>query len=444
VNDWGYDLNLRHVHMKAKYGVDPQFPITRYVNGLTSQTVPDRSGEYPQGTSAYQGMNDCTNPLYAGELPDGSKTDVASLCHLAPGLRTKDLVFFAHIGGVPNQLLHFKPGDPKASTLTSADWVKILGANSIPPNYDYTGIDPHMIESYQPRPNIAPPGSSNTAYPYNGHDWITDTGMGHILQVDREYACTFDLVDQTGTPAPRDCTLQQNQNFCDCPRATGTLTPEQLPPICNSATPTQQTGAKAYPTIRELEVAKLMGDHGVVSSICPIHVAEVGTGDPLYGYRPAMSLLVDRMGNALQGQCLSQALTVQSGGGVPCWLFAQLPSSAGGSCMNPVCDATLGLAVPPMSELTKFCQTAESAYVQYQASLDGGIGAQDPAKQSVCALHQLNPKSNPIDFSNGSCLTSKEPGWCYVTGAAAGRCAQAILFSQGEPPMGAAVSLQCP
>ncbi|MGH7269126.1 MAG: hypothetical protein ACREJ3_01745, partial [Polyangiaceae bacterium] len=48
-DDWGEDLNLRHVHMLQKYGVDPQYPIQRYLNGLTLTTVPDRNGAYPQG-----------------------------------------------------------------------------------------------------------------------------------------------------------------------------------------------------------------------------------------------------------------------------------------------------------------------------------------------------------------------------------------------------------
>jgi len=47
LNDWGYDLNTRHVHTKAKYGIDPQFPIQRYQIGLSNPTVPDRDHEYP-------------------------------------------------------------------------------------------------------------------------------------------------------------------------------------------------------------------------------------------------------------------------------------------------------------------------------------------------------------------------------------------------------------
>jgi hypothetical protein len=43
-NDWGSDPNLRHVHAKAKYGIDYQFPISRYVTGLTQTKIPDRNG----------------------------------------------------------------------------------------------------------------------------------------------------------------------------------------------------------------------------------------------------------------------------------------------------------------------------------------------------------------------------------------------------------------
>jgi hypothetical protein len=462
-NDWGMDLNLRHVHTKAKYGLDPQYPIQRYVNALTNLTVPDRSGEYPAGATSYAGMNDCTNPLFAGQLPDGSGTlDQKHLCQLPPGAqRTKDLVFYAHIGGVPNQLLHFTPGDSKGSTLTDADWVKILGNSSIPPNYDYTGIDPHMIESFQPRANIAPPGSPNNADPINGHEWVTDSGMGHILNVDRQYACIFPLYDANGAPTTRDCTQPQNQNFCDCPHMAGTVSAQQLPPICDQTTQTTQTGAKAYPTIRELQLAHLMGTQGIVSSICPIHGADnAAHTDPLYGYRPAVAVIVDRLKNALTNQCLPEKLSPGADGSVPCLILVQLPAAMGGTCKNPTCTMT-GLAGPKGPIATKvngqsqptldpdvlnaFCDAQEAAF-QQQVQAAGGAktGLQDPAKQSVCALQQLVPMGNGgADFQGMTCIGSKTPGWCYVTGAAAGNCPQALLFTANEPPHGAVVSLQC-
>jgi hypothetical protein len=401
-------------------------------------------------------MNDCTNPLFSSQLPTGGGTlNQATLCKLPPGTRTKDLVFYAHIGGVPSSLLHFDPTNLKASTLTTADWQLILGND--PLHYDYSGIDPHMLESFTPRPGLAAAGSPNGTDPINGHEWITNTGMGHILNVDREYACTFPLVDQMGAPSPRDCTATQNQNFCDCPHTQGSVTAQELPPICDQTTQTQQVGAKAYPTIRELLLAKLMGTQGIVSSICPIHVAEMGAGDPLYGYRPAVAVIIDRLKNALTNQCLPEQLTVTQGQ-VPCLILVQLPSSSqggpGGTCKIPMCDSKQGLVGPggmiapgqtfDQTVLDSYCDSQEQAYQQQISGLPSGeTPPPDPALQSVCALVQLvnQPGANAGDFMAGSCAASNDPGWCYVTGAAAGSCPQAIVFA--HQPKSATISLQC-
>jgi hypothetical protein len=64
-----------------------------------------------------------------------------------------------------------------------------------------------------------------------------------------------------------------------------------------------QVAAKAYPTVRELTVAKLAGPQGIVASICPVHVTDnVASDDPLYGYRPAVATLVERVRPALAFQ----------------------------------------------------------------------------------------------------------------------------------------------
>jgi hypothetical protein len=61
-----------------------------------------------------------------------------------------------------------------------------------------------------------------------------------------------------------------------------------------------QVSAKAYPTIRELLVAQQVGPQGVVASICPIHVVDSATNDdPLYGYRPLVTGLVNHIKPAL-------------------------------------------------------------------------------------------------------------------------------------------------
>ncbi len=398
-------------------------------------------------SSGYVGMNDCTNPLFAATLPS-SGTDSATLCNLPPGTRTKDLVFYAHIGGVPSALLHFTPGNVAASTLTASDWVNILGNNSIPPNYDYTGIDPHMLESFEPRPGI--PACPAAADSDGVCDWVTN--MGAVLNVDREYACTFPLVDSMGNSVTRDCTQPQYANFCDCPH-TGTVTAAELPPICDTATQSNQIGAKAYPTIRELELAHLMGTQGIVSSICPIHVADESDAgdDPLYGYRPAMTAIIDHLKIALANPCLPEQLSVTDGG-VPCLILLTLPPN-GGTCKVPNCTGN-GLVGPggttapgqtlDQAVLDAFCDSQEAAYQQEVAAAGSSAGLPDPALQAFGARQQLTPGANAAHFSNGSCIGSTSPGWCYVTGAAAGRCPQAIVFTPSEPPSGAIVSLRCP
>jgi hypothetical protein len=64
------------------------------------------------------------------------------------------------------------------------------------------------------------------------------------------------------------------------------------------------------------------------------------------------------------------------------------------------------------------------------------------ASQSVCVLAQL-PQSSWV---NGSCETSSQAGWCYLTAPAApNNCAQAIVVSAtGMLPANAIAALGCP
>jgi hypothetical protein len=423
-NDWGFDPNLRHVHTKAKYGVDYQYPIERYINGLTKTKIPDRNGEYPAGSGNYVGNADCTNPLYAASLPDGSTLDTQSLCNLTVGFqRTPDLVFFGIIGGVPNQLLHYD-GTDASLALTPADWTKILGNN--PETFDYTGIDPHMIEAFSPRTGLAPATGANNADPINGREWITDSAgaqaAGMPFNVDREYACIFQLT------TPRDCTQGTNASACDCPKAAPSGLPAgSIPPVCDSTNPTSQVAAKVYPTPRELLLAHKMGDQGIASSLCPIHINDNATkNDPLYGYRPAVAAIVSRLKNALAAACLPQALTADSNGNVPCLILEALPPGSG-TCAS----ANLQDADPKQA-------------AAYQATLNAESGSGDGGASTVFTICQV-PQLVGNDLTNGTCVDNTKAGWCYVTGAAAGGgCAQAIKFSQGgNPSNGARVSLQC-
>jgi hypothetical protein len=333
-DDPGFYIGVRTVNMQQKYGLDAQFPIGRYVLGLTSPKVPDRDHEYPAGASSYQGglvysgstlkdgyNLDCTNPLFAATLPDGSDLSPGALCNTegAGGPRTLDRVLFAHIGGVPHQLLQQNPSDPNSpakDALSPSDWVKILGQGweSAPspawaPNlneYDATGIDPHMIQALEPRPGLivletGPKPTGGGPDPISGGEWVTNgTSPEHKLPVDLEYACIFPLA------TPLDCTSQDYsvQEACSCSGAGLPL--NAIPPVCGTQSGgpyvqlsndyTKQYYAKAYPTVRELEVARLMGPRGIVGSLCPIHVTPVGgEGDPLYGFRPAFTAVVNRL-----------------------------------------------------------------------------------------------------------------------------------------------------
>jgi len=410
-------LNVRFHRMKERYGIDPQYPIQRYVDGLTRTKVPDRSTEHTskaradgkgRDISGYQNTGKCTNPLFAARLP---KAPGEEICNLPPSrTRGPELVFFAVVGGVPNQLLYKDINDPVGTRNNPPTWEKILGRD--PANFDYSGIDEHMIQSVAPRPGLPAASDSrgdNGSDPIHGREWKTGDD-------DLQYACTFDL------PTARTCTAQDPS--CDCAGAKN-------PPLCG-ATAGQQTKAKAYPTTREFMVVRALREQGIIASLCPITL----TGDkqaPTYGYNPAVQAIIDRLKDALTTQCLPQPLTRDTTAApgspdfnaVPCLVLAQL-AEATDSCEKA------GLDKPQQEILDKFLeqQKAESGDVR-----DGGT---DPTKLPVCVLTQL------VRAPGESCKDETKPGWCYVTGAAAGKCPQAVLFSSGSGALaGAKFYLQC-
>ena len=269
VNEPCYYLPLRLTFAMQTYGLNPQFPMTRYYVGLTSPKVPNRNDEYPSATSSYNtdsASYACTNPLFAATLPAASDVPDATattpaevnttLCALPVSTaRSAGDVFYLHIGGVPHELVQSTPGGsdglcpagtaaadcPQRSTLDASDWVKILGqgpagysATNPVVSLDYRGISPYMIESITPRntlgslyPSANPPvttlsaamfpaGGNPAPDPVNGREWTTSAGR-HLRPVDLEYACIFQL-----PPAiQRDCAATPGDtiegNSCECP-----------------------------------------------------------------------------------------------------------------------------------------------------------------------------------------------------------------------------------
>jgi hypothetical protein len=426
------NVNVRFFNQKQRFGVFAGYPISRYIRALTSAAVPDRQHEV-DGSGNYVGDEpryaNCVNPIFAQDLPTDPTQE---LCHLTRGPRTADLVYYAAIAGVPHQLLQAKAGVdlecpagtaqadcPQKTQLTEGDWQAITGKD--PEHYDFTGIDPHMLESEDPRSGLScGPTANDDCDPIHGREWTTN-------KQDLQFACTFKLAQA------KDCTLPQYAGACDCAigsNSAGT-------PLCDTVggvhTPSQ-IYAKAYPSVREMQIAHAVGQQGIVSSLCPIHVAQTGPTDPLFGYRPAVNAIVNHLESALSVQCLPQKLTQdKTTKEAPCLILVTLKTMGG----EDLCNAQPGLSIPSAGTLSRLQQARHAAW-------DPKSSASDPNLFPVCQLDQLTALTHGgTDIMGGTCANSMNSGWCYVEGQAAGSCSQQIVFTDNEPPPGATVNLQC-
>jgi hypothetical protein len=388
-------LNVRFHEMKRRFGVDPQFPISRYVDAFTKNKVPRRASEHVNG--AYAGKADCTNPLFAARLPSQPNEE---LCKLPRGPRTSDLVYFAIIGGVPNQLL------PDSGESAAIDWTKLLGKD--PAHYDETGIDEHMIPSTTPRAGLPGPTSADDADPMNGREWTTGG-------TDLQFACTFDLFENEGgkiVPTRRTC--PPTDTSCDC---NGTRTT----PLCAKDDNRIQIRGKAYPTRRELMVAKELGDHAIVASLCPKQLTAPDHDD--YGYRPAVRSITKRLEDTLTASCLPRPLTREGNdGSVPCLVLATLPEPGS----EDACTR-LGLGIPRADLLAR---------VRERAALEDG---EESRLLPICEVPQV-----PVPEGESCRDEDRKQGFCYAANVPGLRCSQSILFTKPTTHIaGARFSLQC-
>lgn len=255
-------LNTRFYDMRQRYGVDPRFPLSRYVNGFTSSKVPDRSTEH-DSLGNYIGTGACTNPLFAASLPTDSSGGPASLCDLPLGTRTPDQVFVVVIGGAPPALVHQTDSD---GSLNDAAWRKLLGND--PASFDRFGIDPHMVQSVVPRSGLA---LASVGDPIHGGEWDTN-------KVDLQYACTFTL--------PKSVRCAEGDVSCDCDGVKGST-------LCDAADPREQVRGKAYPTLREFEFAHALGRQATIGTLCVDSLIDPASSE--FGYAPTLSLFADRV-----------------------------------------------------------------------------------------------------------------------------------------------------
>jgi hypothetical protein len=257
-------LNLRCFDQKRRFGVDFLYPIERYVRGFSATMVPNRAGEL------------VPNPLFA----EGREPSLMTLTVIA-GVPWQDLVL-DHTGP---ERLEFLSTEELGK---QGRWEVIVGDldKFVPPT------DPFMIESIAPRTGKNPitgqsPVSSTSLDPtaaVNGHEFNV------IGFDDLQYACIFPL------ETPVSC--EQGDNGCDCsPDVVAYNRPLCQEPNGSAAGTTQYYG-KAYPGIRQLELARRLDEQSVVASICPRVVNDTTSDD--FGYYPALRALQRRLAPRLK------------------------------------------------------------------------------------------------------------------------------------------------
>ncbi len=263
--------NLRCFHQRQRFGVDFLYPIGRYIEALTASTIDPRLDG-----------NRVPNPIFAA-APDQDSRDPRSVVLLGiVGVPWQDIATPESLGG--DGLAYLTPEQLDAQ----GRWNVVLGGPGSDP------LDPLMIESVDPRPSGAPHPLDPNAAVVGPSDGGWNTINGHEQAPDRfrtdlQLACIFPLSE------PRDCDMS-NEGGCDCNADEY----EKNSPLCDYPTPNQdgtQVYAKAYPSVRELEVLRGLASTGLTASICPKYAVagEVGPLDERYGYNPAMSSLVNRL-----------------------------------------------------------------------------------------------------------------------------------------------------
>jgi hypothetical protein len=285
--------NVRCWDQKRRFGIEFRYPVTRYLAGL-------RDGVVCPDSSAVDGDCGCRMATSQGKMCDpGSPVTnpiYSDLTGTGVPVRDSSLVFLLSVGGVPWQDLatdETLESDTELvyKTGSAIDWDLILGdaAAGVPP------LDTLMVESIEPRTGpphpltgVAPqpPESSPDANPINGHEWLPQN------KEDLQYACIFPL-EPILQGATRDCNIIAQQT-CDCFDTTDALeqVTNRMKPLCQTETgeySSVQRYAKAYPSLRQLELVRMLGPVGFAASICPKILEPTS---PFFGYKPAVHPLL--------------------------------------------------------------------------------------------------------------------------------------------------------
>jgi len=247
-------VNLKESQAKKKYGFNPNFPVARYVNAFSQLTIDTAKADL----SVTDPAKAVPNPIFMNVMGSNAFP------------RDPGLVFFTAIVGVPYQAVARDPSDlskgfKNYNELVAADFFTQYVGD---PDKYQDPTNPIMQESTAKR------GVTGAGAPNGG-----DRSLNTVSPNDIQYACIFPL------PNP-------NSTGIDCLTADS---PDN--PLCSGASMNSasepQLYAKAYPGLRELSVARGLAQQGIITSICPQNTNDPTKAD--FGYRPAMSAIVERM-----------------------------------------------------------------------------------------------------------------------------------------------------
>jgi hypothetical protein len=430
--DADYNNNLRCWDQKRRFGMDLLHPVSRYVRALTETHIDGK-----------------LNPIFCPE-PDPS--DPTGQTCTTP-LRPKDFVFLGGIVGVPWQDIANDPKDlgkgyrpaeqygktasvleaegfsaPGGVSATTTLWDVILGPTR--PDHARVGasspLDPLMRESVVPRegtnpalglPLAGPDALDPRANPINGHEWNAE------LDFQPQFACIFDL------PEVIECTPGDWK--CDCSNPEG-----KNNPLCQDTQGNYsrtQRRAKAYPGLRQLSVLKGIGSQGIAASICP---ATMDANRSDYGYRPAVSAIVDRLAQALSGTCWDEQLEPDAEGNVPCVVLEATRGTSDASG-QVACEPCEGIRRDP-SPASWTAVSSQPLFKENSMNCLCEVGQADAGSGALQACIE-EPETSPAD-----------EGWCYVDPTVQEKAAVEVLGScrrmirfVGEPRANSLTFIQC-
>lgn len=405
-------INLRCFRQQQRFGVDMLYPVERYSNALRLKTICPLAHDLDPESPACANGGVVDNPLYSDLQFDA--TDPTAI---PKPPRPENLVFIAGIVGVPWQDIAISPdpGEPltyRASVASEGEgeppginWRWLIGER-----HPVDGIprpdDPLMLESIEPRTGTNPATgeavagvqSGYDANAINGHEWNT-AGQG-----DLQYACIFPLEQ------PQPCLTRAELGAlddeaaadvpdCDCTEVGADVYQNPLCQQPDGSYGMTQTRAKAYPSLRQLQVLHDYGENAIVASICP-KTTERDAVD--YGYRPAMAAIVERLISRLGDKCYPRELATQTDGSVSCIIVEAMPPGQGATGCEFVARqdvrADVAHSVRKRLRAGHFCPD-EASCAEYQ----------------LCEIQQLLSERNPDELA--SChddATPRGDGWCYL------------------------------